>query len=410
MALGFVFVFFAYALRLGAGMAVFVLIARYLGPNDFGVFSYWLSIATIFCILVNFGFGTMVLKSFGDSHHNAHDMMSKVLTAKLLLTCMVVMLSLISILFIEEELSRKCLLILLSAQLFESFSEHYNLGFRVNNHFKHEATLSTATSTIHIIVLVSTLFLTRSLVAVCVAFSVSRLIGLMLTTAYVSRVWQPLHLGKVKHALSIIKSSWAYALEIKLYTLYTQLDSIIIFNVLGASTLGLYQAGMKLVLGACRLAPILAQLILPKMSKAYLGSPTDAKATFLRSFAVFFLLGMAGMLVMSLFSAQLTNILFGNKYINLSYWLPCFGVILLLRFIETGTGLILVAKNLQTKKVIFVLLQVVVMVVGGYYAINNWGLVGWLSTNIIALLVVIISYLFLMKKCYANLNVKSLNT
>lgn len=406
MHLNLLFVFLAYVLRLGAGMAVFVLIARYLGPGDFGTFSYWLSIATLFCILVNFGFGSMVLKSFGDSHHDAPAIMSKVLTAKLLLAAAVILASIVAVFFISDTLSKQCLLLLLSAQLFESFSEYYNLGFRVNNHFKNEAALSTITSTIHIVVLVGTMLVTNSLISVCFAFAVSRLIGLLLTTIYVSKVWQFIHLANIQQAISIIKSSWAYALEIKLYTLYTQLDSLIIFNVLGASALGVYQAGMKLVLGACRLAPVLAQLILPKMSKAFVESPDSAKATFLKSFVVFFLLGISGLLVMSLFSSQITNILFGNKYESLSNWLPVFGIILFLRFMETGTGLILVAKNLQAKKVFFVLLQVLILIFGGYYAINHWGLAGWLVANVVGLVVVIVSYLVLIKKCYGQLKLQ----
>lgn len=403
MAFGFIFVFFSYALRLGAGMAVFVLVARYLGPRDFGIFSYWLSVATILCIFVNFGFGTMVLKSFGDSHHNAPVIMANVLTAKIVLASLVIGLSVVCLFFISGPLNQQCFFILLSAQLFESFSEFYNLGFRVNSHFKNEAALSTITSIIHIVILISTLLLTKSLIFVCLAFAVSRFIGLILTSIYISRVWQTIYPGRLIHATSLIKSSWAYALEIKLYTLYTQLDSLIIFNMLGAPALGLYQAGMKLVLGTCKLATVLAQLVLPKMSKAYQASPWIAKKTFLKVFSIFFLSGLAGMLVMSFFSVKVTYILFGDQYESLSQWLPFFGMILLLRFTETGTGLILVAKSLQAKKVFFVFLQVIMMLVGGYYAIHYWGLSGWLFTNIAALIVVIICYLFLIKKCYIHL-------
>lgn len=400
MQLNFLYVVFSYALRLGAGMAVFVIIARFLGPEMFGEFTYWLSIATILCMVVNFGFGTMVLKSFGDNSSGASSMMSAVFTAKLILTMAVCLTTLLSLFFvIQDTQSRTYFCLLLLAQVAESFTEFYNLGFRVRGQYQHEASLSSATSLVHIVVMLSTLFAVHSLLAVCVAFACSRLLGLWLTAMYIAHVWQGVRPGSIKDGLTVIKSGWSYALEIKLSTLYTQLDAVIIFNLLGATTLGIYQAGMKLVLGVCRLSPVLAQLVLPKVSYAYTHSPKAAGLLFIKTFLGFCVIGLLAMLVMTMFADWITMTLFGAKFVALSQWLPVFGAILWLRFMETGAGLIVVAKNLQAQKVFFVFIQLLAMITLGYLAIKYHGLAGWLGVNVGALVFVLAAYFYLIKKC-----------
>lgn len=327
-------------------------------------------------------------------------MMSAVLTAKLILTLAVCLMTLLSFFFlIPDAQSRTYFCLLLLAQVAESFAEFYNLGFRVRGQYQHEGILSSTTSLVHIVVMLSTLFAMQSLLAVCVAFACSRLLGLWFTAIYITHIWQGVRPGSIKNGLTVIKSGWPYALEIKLSTLYTQLDAVIIFNLLGATTLGIYQAGMKLVLGVCRLSPVLAQLVLPKVSYAYTHSPKTSRLLFFKTFLGFCAIGVLAMLVMTMFADWITKTLFGAKFAALSQWLPVFGAILWLRFMETGAGLILVAKNLQAQKVFFVFIQLLAMITLGYLAIKYRGLAGWLGVSVGALVFVLGAYFYLIKKC-----------
>jgi hypothetical protein len=76
--------------------------------------------------------------------------------------------------------------------------------------------------------------------------------------------------------------------------------------------------------------------------------------------------------------------------------MPLFGLILFLRFIETGVGLLLVAKNLQSIKVWLVALQLIFMLCGGFYMLNIMGLKGWQCLNIVSLASLLIAYLIIL--------------
>ena len=70
--------------------------------------------------------------------------------------------------------------------------------------------------------------------------------------------------------------------------------------------------------------------------------------------------------------------------------------ILLLKFLETGFGLLLVAKDLQSAKVWFVALQLAVMLSFGAHALAGHGLAGWQLLNAGTLLGLLAGYVWLL--------------
>jgi O-antigen/teichoic acid export membrane protein len=150
---------------------------------------------------------------------------------------------------------------------------------------------------------------------------------------------------------------------------------VLIQSQLGVRAVGLYQAGMKLVQGVSRLAPILALYLLPRLTRVVkAGGLQQAVLTL----GVFGGIGALSGGVLALAAEPLTHVLFGAGFAELSHLLPWFGLLLALRFLETGAGLVLVAADLQSRKVWLVALQLLVLLGGGVWALQRWGLMGWL--------------------------------
>lgn len=389
---GFLLALTGHALRLGSGMLVFVVLARTLGPTGFGEFSYWLAIATLLTIPVNYGFGTMVLHSFGNAPEQAQRTMNEVLTARLALgggallvgACVLPWLSLHAAALFAA---------LLLAQACESFNELYTLGFRAKSQFREETITASMVSAWHIVVMVTVAVWLRDAVAAAVAFAASRFSGMLLTRLRCHRYFGAVHVAPLGTTPQTLRRSWAYALELGLFTTYSQLDSLIINTFMGPTVLGMYQAGMKLNQGAARIAPVLAQILLPELSRrAAAGHGHDFRRYAMRTVGVFAGIGAAGAAVLMVDPSWLAAHLFGKQYAGLASLLPLFGCMLFVQFVETGAGLTLVARGLQAKKVWLVAAQLVVLLSAGAYFLRQHGLPGWQLTNIASVAALVLAY------------------
>ncbi len=393
LAQGFLLALTGHALRLGSGMLVFVVLARTLGPQGFGEFSYALAMATLLTIPVNWGFGTLVLHRFGQAPEQAQRTMNEVLTARVVLGTVVLCAGLCALPWLSTRAATLFAALLL-AQVCEAFNELYTLGFRAKAQFQQETVTASIVSAWHIAVMLTAALLWRDAVVAAWAFAASRASGMLLTRWRCHRHFGPVHLAPLAHTPATLRRSWAYALELGLFTTYSQLDSLIINTVMGPAALGLYQAGMKLNQGASRIAPVLAQLLLPELSRrAASGDPQQPFGRYaMRTVAVFAAIGIAGASVLIINPAWLAATLFGDAYAGLPPLLPLFGAMLCMQFIETGAGLTLVARGLQGRKVWLVAAQLLTLLALGTLMLQHHGLPGWQLTNIASVAALVLGY------------------
>lgn len=374
-------------------MLVFVFLARVLGPDDFGRFSYALAIATLVSVVVNYGLVTFSLREIGARKEHVDEVMGEVLAAKVILTLFSVLLAVILIFFVDSKI-RFAFLFLFAAQIIESFSEFYNVVFRIDMQGKKESLNASLVSAVHVAIFFALLLHGDvSLDSACLVFLFSRLFGFF-CTLHGTRKIRFVSMAKWINGLYCIRHAWAYALEIVANTAYSQLDSVIILSQMGPAGLGLYQAGMKLVQGASRIAPILAQTILPRMAEAYRLNESFVRVAN-KGVGVFFVVGCFIGVPLIIFKSNLVNILFGPSYSGVVPLMPLFGVILIVKYLETGCGLVLVAMGLQSRKVFLVIFQLISLVCIGVPLMSIIGIAGWQLAIIFSTFILLATYVVL---------------
>lgn len=365
----------SFILRLAAGMAVLVLLARLLGREAFGQFAYSLALATLFAVPANFGLATFVLREIGIDRGRFGPTLAAALTTKLVIAAAVVLAASGMAALLSPELRLPFLLLVL-AQLADSFAELFNLGFRPGGHYPLEARLAVATSALHLALMASVLALPEpSAAAAAALFCLSRLLGCAWTWLRTRRLEAPYRLAPLSAVPGLLRRCWAYAAELFQLTAYAQIDSVFIKHFLSIVDVGVYQAGMKLVEGGARLAPVFAQYALPTLTRHVIAGPRAHGLW--RPLAGFALIGALGGGCLALGADLIVEHLYGAQYQPLHTLLPLFGLMLLLRYLETGTGVAVVAAGWQHVKVWFVSFQLLLMLGLGPWAMRHWGLPGW---------------------------------
>ena len=117
--------------RLLSSMVLFIALARVYGPEEFGRFFYNFTLASMFLLVLEYGFGPQLLREIGRAPLAAPQIMGQVFIAKLLLTALVLLMVLVYFVMQPQRLADLPIfsLLLLSAIL-ASFADFFLIAFR----------------------------------------------------------------------------------------------------------------------------------------------------------------------------------------------------------------------------------------------------------------------------------------
>ncbi|MBU7439629.1 oligosaccharide flippase family protein [Paraburkholderia fungorum] len=376
--------------RLGANFATLAMVARILGAQKFGTLMIWSGAAGLLGLLCNYGFTSYVLREVGRRPSSKVAIFAGVLSSKLIVTCTLISLSPVALIFTDQ---RSCVLfaILLCAALADTFIEFFGATLRAIGEYAAESQLSLVGAVLYGGIVTSIVMFRRSELSAAVAIVTVRLmIAILFLLAVVRHLPGSLTLSP-RRGLELLKETRAYAFDFGLQGLFGQIDNVIIGFFLGASSVGIFQAGMKLTIGLLQIAPIFSNVFLPKLSSN--GSMGEEfKAEMRRVQVAFLSVGVVFAVAICLFSKEIVENAFGHQYASLEEILPWFGFLLVIRMIAAGWGLALTAIGLQGSRVAVGIANWVIAMGLAAFLLPRFGVVGWLYSLLIANTFVAASY------------------
>jgi len=361
------------AIRLGAGFVAFAILARALGPQDFGVLMLWFSVSILASCIPNYGLTTYVLREVGANPESAGALINEGVTGKLLLSCIVIA---VALLLVGVYADGQALLVvaLLVASIADTFSEFLNACIRAKDRFGVETRLATVSSLLHLgLVALAMIFMPSTLMA-ATAILVSRLCILGLTVVVMGYVGITVRLVSMRRALERLKAAVSYGLDFGLQSLFGQIDSVVLNHFSGPAAVGVHQAGMRIFFGGAQLAPILANVYLPQIA----ASPKLGGQYGWSMQAIFVVFGALFGVAFALLPRELIVLMFGDGFAGLAALLPLFGLLFFLRFVAAAWGVLLTAGGEQTYRMGAGVLQWIVIAVAAFILVPKWANAGWL--------------------------------
>lgn len=334
--------------RLCFGMLTFVLLARLLGPNSFGVLMLWLSVATLLAMLPNFGFTPYLLREIGAAPESTQQIMGDVLSAKLGLSICALVIGLAGVAFVETSIFIVFFL-LLCAQLIDSISEFFNIGFRATNRFGAETRIATIAAILQFSVIVAFVYQKPDLQTTALAYLLSRIVVLLLTWYAQHRYFNNLKPSSLNCALRCIRTTVAYAADFSLQSLFGQIDNLIINSFIGPFSVGIYQAGMKIFMAGAQAATVLSNVLLPHVASS-LSDTSALQSKNNRMVVSFVFMGLCGLLFFLVVPKKLVTVVFGLNFEALGDILFPLGILFLIRFSAAGLGLVLTIHGMQRSR------------------------------------------------------------
>lgn len=398
--------------RLMSSMVLFIALARVFGPEDFGRLFYNFTLASIFLLLLDYGFAPQLLREIGREPGRAPQIMGQVFIAKLLLGGAVLILALVYFALLPaRRVDAPLFGLLLLSSILASFGEFFLIAFRGVGKFHEETKIAMTSSLLHFVLICALAMSGADLLTVGAGFVGSRLVALFWSWRGYKRIIGTLPvqgLGLVS-ALATLRRSFAYAVDAGFTNFILQVDTLIVNHYLGPASVGVYQAGMRFLQGAMQFSPVLANVYLPAIA-AQLGQPTQLARLASKLNLQLLLLGMAGWFGFALLGGPVTALIYGTKYDNLVPLWPYIGLLMLLRYIAASQGVLLTAAGAQGMRVWAQILSLLILMVSAPPLIGHYGLKGMLmSLSLTAVsLLAVYSGTLVLRKAPTGFNTASL--
>jgi O-antigen/teichoic acid export membrane protein len=362
-------------IRMAVGLLVFVLLARLLGPLQFGLFATVFAYAILAGFITDFGNTIKVLRDIAADPAKGGETLSQALTMKAFLTAFVGLAGAIIVAFLPVDATVKLSCAVLGAAvLIGSVAELAQVAFRSLGRYADETWIVLWTSLVHGGVLGATALLNPTILAVALAFLLSRLIYLVITLIGILRLFprgsiRPLAFGRTLMAL---KDSRTWALDSGLGYFSNQVDGLIVAHMLGLGPAGVYQAGNRFVQSTIALGMILSNIHLPRLAAK--GKPHATLRTEWRMVVEFVVLAIVFAAALVIAGPWVTRYLLGPRYAEVNQLWLGFGAFLGVRLMAASFGGALSAQGRPGTRVAIQLVSLASILLGLWISLPRYGI------------------------------------
>jgi PST family polysaccharide transporter len=235
--------------RLGVGLWVGIWIARYLGPEQFGLFNYATAFVALFSVFATLGLDGIVIRELVDDPSRKDEILGTAFTLKLAGGCVTLAAAVASIYVLRPNDSTVHLLVAIIAAgtLFQSFDAiDFWFQSRTESRFAVYARSSAflSVSILKIVLIVNQ----ASLVSFAWAGSLEILLGSIGLVLSYRRNGQRLSAWRIdrRRIAEMLKAAWPLTLSGIAVIVYMKIDQVMLGQMLDDTAVGIYSAAVRI--------------------------------------------------------------------------------------------------------------------------------------------------------------------
>ncbi len=235
--------------RMGIGVIIVIWIARYLGPEQFGIYNYAIAFVALFTALSTLGLEHIVIREIVRSPDKKNEIVGTALILKL--TASLVTVGIIALIIFllrpDDTLTRMMVIIIAGAMIFQSF-DVIDFWFQSQVQSKYTVLAKNAAflfiAGVHIGLILSG--------APLIAFAWARLgeiflfaAGLLIFYYYTGSSLKQLSVHR-ERAKNLLRNSWPLILSGIMIMIYMRIDQVMLGEMIGNTSVGIYSAAIRL--------------------------------------------------------------------------------------------------------------------------------------------------------------------
>ncbi|WP_430446963.1 MAG: flippase [Pseudomonas piscis] len=293
--------------RILLGLLVGAWVARYLGPSEYGELAYVIAYIAFFQAVATLGLDGIVIREISRDKNNAHEILGTSFTLRIYAGIACWLIAVASLIIINGWDSPTILIAALAGgTLIFQAADTIDLWFQSQGQNKRTV-IAKLVAYVSSNILKIILILTKApLIAFALAISLdiaASALGLFL--AYrrfpCDGYWRTVK----SKALELLKECWPFILSGLAVIIYMRIDQVIIKEMLGAESLGIYSAILPIAMAPNFIPTIMSVVLMPMISRLH----SEDKEKYHSLLIIIFRLNFYSALLIALFVAALSDII-----------------------------------------------------------------------------------------------------
>ena len=396
-------------LRIIAGILVGIWVARYLGPEKFGIFSYVLAFTTIFGGIAKLGLDGILVRELIHQPKLQNTYMGTAFWLKVIGAVMVTVFMACIVPFTSNDATTNLYIFIIAGGLFFQ-------SFEVVEFYFQSQVLAKLISICKVIQLIFS-----SIIKVCLVLIQADLFWFVCVTSLdmFSLAFSYFIAYRIKGnasffkcfdieiAKKLLKDSWMLVFSSMVVMIYMRIDQIMIKEMLGDYEVGIYSAAVKLSEAFYFLPVLLSASVFPAIINARKESAALYQKRMQRLYTFLIWLAIIVALPITLLSEWLIMLLFGEAYLPAGQVLMIHIWAAVFVFMGVAFSKYLLAENLQKIAFQRTLLGAIANVCLNFILIPKYGLKGAATATLLAQFMANYMYDFFDKRLHNQLRFKT---
>ncbi|MEK6477328.1 flippase [Catalinimonas sp. 4WD22] len=364
--------------NLGVAFFVGVYVARFLGPERYGMLSFAQSIIGFLSVFASLGIKNIMTRNLVREADNYPVLMGTAFTIRVVASALgIIMIYGLSPFITEDDTSRVLLIILAFTTLLQSF-DVIKSYFQSQVLAKKIVPVAVFQTVVGAIIKIMLIQLNAALVwfaAVYVVELTVSAIGLIIVFRKQKKIvsnWS----FRLSYAKKLLKDSWPLLFSGFVVAVYMKIDQVMIKYMLDDAAVGIYAVAIKFTSIWYFVGGIICSSLMPAVIQAKERNQELYENRLQNLYELMVGVGVLIALPMSIVAYPLTNFLYGIEYSAASGVMIIHVWSLIFVFLGTASGNWLLAENLQKYKMSRTILGAVVNVGLNFLLIPNFGVEG----------------------------------
>lgn len=371
-------------LRMAAGFLVGLWVARYLGPNQFGIYNYVIAFTSIFAGLAKLGMDEIMVRDLINNPEKEEVYLGTAFWLKMIGAFITFgLIAFITLVTSNDTLTNIFILIVTGGIVFQSF-EVLDFYFRAKVLTKYVSISKlvqlfvSSLLKIYFVVVGAELFWFVLVILVDQVTLAGSLYFAYRNKKNRNETGSPDFLKQFDSAIArrLLRDSWPIILSSLAIMIYMRIDQIMLKNMVGAYEVGLYSAGVRLSELWYFIPAIICASLFPAILNAKKVSEALYRGRLQRLYTMLTWLALAIAIPMTFLSDWIVLLLYGNDYAQAGSVLMIYVWAGVFVFQGTARGYWLVSENLQKYGLIYTSMATVMNVVLNYLLIPTYAGLG----------------------------------
>lgn len=308
-----------------------ILIARYLGVQEYGILGFATSLTAILSITSDWGISTHIVRHIATNYESSPKYLGNALPLKSIFAIGTLFLTCILLLIIKsDEITLTVTLLFTLEIIIKSFINLLNGAFQAFEEGKYQGIGNTLLNSLLLIFILIAIFTDLGIIGIAISYLIANFITLTFEYYYLNKkITNPKFELDTTFCKKITLYSIPFAISSLLYSIYFSIDVVMLTHISGNYATGVYNAAYKLITVLTVFYTAYTAVIFPVMSKFFKENEKILTIIYEKSIKYLMLIMIPLSIATQIYATEIVQLIYGQEYyasaqiLSILIWTVC---------------------------------------------------------------------------------------